>query len=196
MSFRDMIDGGGMGRSGDKFEGGPFSAILNALGVKPLGYNKRQEAMQAGARPRPSYVGRPSSSGTAAPAGGPPLGAFDPAGAPSAGTIEQHRTSYNQKVAEDQARMFDMTQGAPMVGSSPRMGQMTAQGLPQPPKPPDGYGPPLGSQPGAPNYTLPMPAPPPGPRVGAVSPAGTPYSQEELAIAQYLMSRGALGPQR
>lgn len=177
MSLRDMFDGGGMGRSGDKFEGGPFSAILNALGVKPLGYHKRQEAMRAGARPRPSYIGRPSSSGAAAPAG-PPLGSFDPAGAPSAGTIERHRTSYNQQVADDQARMFDMTQGAPIAGAAPnRMGAMTARGLPE------YVGPPLGSQPGAPRFTLPVQGP------ANMTPA-------EMEIAQYLASRGALGPRR
>lgn len=31
-SFRDMIDGGGAGRSGDRFEDGPLSGLLNALG--------------------------------------------------------------------------------------------------------------------------------------------------------------------
>lgn len=35
--LKDMLDGGGAGRSGAKFEGGPFSNALNSLGVKPLG---------------------------------------------------------------------------------------------------------------------------------------------------------------
>jgi hypothetical protein len=35
--LKDMFDGGGAGRSGAKFEGGPFSNALNSLGVKPLG---------------------------------------------------------------------------------------------------------------------------------------------------------------
>lgn len=35
--LKDMVDGGGAGRSGAKFEGGPFSGALNAMGVKPLG---------------------------------------------------------------------------------------------------------------------------------------------------------------
>jgi len=36
-NFGDMIDGGGMGQSGSKFEGGPFSGMLNSLGVRPYG---------------------------------------------------------------------------------------------------------------------------------------------------------------
>jgi len=47
---RDMIDGGGAGRSGDTFQGGPFSGMLNAMGVRPAGYQERQEAAAAAAR--------------------------------------------------------------------------------------------------------------------------------------------------
>ncbi len=36
-SLVDMFDGGGMGRSGSKFEGGPFSGMMNSLGVSPYG---------------------------------------------------------------------------------------------------------------------------------------------------------------
>jgi len=35
--IKDMFDGGGMGRSGATFEGGPLSGAMNGLGVKPLG---------------------------------------------------------------------------------------------------------------------------------------------------------------
>jgi len=45
-SLRDMVDGGGAGRSGDKFVGGLRSGLLNAIGVRPLGYNQRQAEMQ------------------------------------------------------------------------------------------------------------------------------------------------------
>jgi hypothetical protein len=41
----DLIDGGGAGRSGNQFEGGLLSDILNALGVRPLGFRERQEEM-------------------------------------------------------------------------------------------------------------------------------------------------------
>ena len=36
--------GGGPGRYGDTFQGGPFSGALNAVGVRPAGYRARQEA--------------------------------------------------------------------------------------------------------------------------------------------------------
>jgi hypothetical protein len=42
----DMMDGGGRGMAGDTFQGGPFSGLLNALGVRPRGYDARQAAMQ------------------------------------------------------------------------------------------------------------------------------------------------------
>jgi hypothetical protein len=42
LSLRDMFDGGGAGKSGDTFQGGPFSGMLNTMGVKPLGYYARQ----------------------------------------------------------------------------------------------------------------------------------------------------------
>lgn len=41
-NFRDMIDGGGAGRSGDRFEGGLLSDALNASGIRPAGYRARQ----------------------------------------------------------------------------------------------------------------------------------------------------------
>ena len=41
---RDMVDGGGPGRYGDRFQGGPFSGLLNAVGARPAGYRARQEA--------------------------------------------------------------------------------------------------------------------------------------------------------
>jgi hypothetical protein len=40
-AFRDMINGGGAGMEGPRFEGGPISGLLNTIGVKPLGYNDR-----------------------------------------------------------------------------------------------------------------------------------------------------------
>jgi hypothetical protein len=40
-ALRDMLDGGGRGQYGDTFQGGPLSGLLNAIGVRPLGYNDR-----------------------------------------------------------------------------------------------------------------------------------------------------------
>ena len=42
---RDMTDGGGAGRYGDTFEGGPISGLLNDVGVRPHGYRARQNRM-------------------------------------------------------------------------------------------------------------------------------------------------------
>ena len=52
----DLIDGGGAGRAGNEFEGGLLSDILNALGVRPRGFEERQERMASVmpmARPAP-----------------------------------------------------------------------------------------------------------------------------------------------
>ena len=42
----DMFNGGGAGASGQRFEGGFLSGLLNDLGIKPMGYRDRMEAMQ------------------------------------------------------------------------------------------------------------------------------------------------------
>lgn len=51
LGLMDMIDGGGMGRAGQTFEGGPLSGFLNALGIRPQGYEERLS--QARPMPRP-----------------------------------------------------------------------------------------------------------------------------------------------
>jgi len=38
---RDFFDGGGLGRSGDRFVGGGMSMLANALGIRPMGYQQR-----------------------------------------------------------------------------------------------------------------------------------------------------------
>ena len=69
LGLMDMIDGGGMGRSGSEFEGGPFSGFLNALGIRPQGYEAR---MEAEAMPRylagPAPMTRPEYMPMAGPA--------------------------------------------------------------------------------------------------------------------------------
>lgn len=70
LGLMDMIDGGGMGRAGSEFEGGPFSGLLNALGIRPRGYFDRmeeQEAMSA-LLPRPAPMTQPERM----PMAGPP----------------------------------------------------------------------------------------------------------------------------
>ena len=57
-SFRDALDGGGAGRSGPTFEGGPLSGLLNTIGVRPLGYRDRQQ--EPAPMPRPAPRPRPA----------------------------------------------------------------------------------------------------------------------------------------
>lgn len=61
FGLMDMIDGGGMGRAGSEFEGGPLSGLLNALGIRPQGYADRMEAEQAmpALLPRPAPAASP-----------------------------------------------------------------------------------------------------------------------------------------
>jgi hypothetical protein len=40
--IRDMFDGGGAGKAGPTFQGGQYSGLLNALGVRPRGFRDRQ----------------------------------------------------------------------------------------------------------------------------------------------------------
>lgn len=66
----DMLDGGGMGRSGQTFEGGPLSGLMNALGIRPMGYADRLQDARPMARPA-SFGG--AGSATPAPPLPPPI---------------------------------------------------------------------------------------------------------------------------
>lgn len=62
----DMRDGGGKGRAGDTFQGGPFSGLLNTVGVRPAGYRQRLEgnlAPQTSLRPQMRPAGLLGGSG-------------------------------------------------------------------------------------------------------------------------------------
>jgi len=50
-ALMDMINGGGRGRSGLRFEGGPLSSIANTIGIKPMGYAEYLAAQRPRARP-------------------------------------------------------------------------------------------------------------------------------------------------
>jgi hypothetical protein len=65
---RDMFDGGGYGKSGDTFKGGGYSGLLNALGIRPMGYADRQSAPTAAPAPSGgSYMPRMPMQPTAQP---------------------------------------------------------------------------------------------------------------------------------
>ena len=70
-AFVDMFDGGGMNTSGDTFQGGPFSNMLNMAGVAPYGYNRPRTYAQAGMENRPTGL-PPSTNVTNLGAGNPP----------------------------------------------------------------------------------------------------------------------------
>ena len=64
---RDFFDGGGLGRSGDRFVGGPYSMLANALGIRPMGYQQR--AIDAAVASASRSVGSmPQAPATPAPA--------------------------------------------------------------------------------------------------------------------------------
>ena len=72
---RDFFDGGGLGRSGDTFVGGPISILANLLGIRPMGYNDRDRVGQrAGMGAFGSGVLRPTQSVTGALTSGYNLG--------------------------------------------------------------------------------------------------------------------------
>jgi hypothetical protein len=57
--LRDMFDGGGRQQSGDTFKGGGYSGLLNALGIRPMGFVDRQNTPTAAPAPSSgSYVPR------------------------------------------------------------------------------------------------------------------------------------------
>ena len=60
---RDMVDGGGFGRTGPTFQGGPLGGLLGALlnsgGVRPMGYQERLGSVRPQMRPpmsAPAYT--------------------------------------------------------------------------------------------------------------------------------------------
>ena len=65
---RDFFDGGGLGQSGDRFRGTPYSLLANALGIKPMGYQQR--AIDAAVADASRSVGSmPQAPATPAPSG-------------------------------------------------------------------------------------------------------------------------------
>jgi hypothetical protein len=78
LNFIDMINGGGMGAAGDKFEGGGLLSMLgNALGIAPYGSREREAQLKAMAEGSASM-----SAQGAAPAAGPVKRASEMATAP------------------------------------------------------------------------------------------------------------------
>ena len=64
LGLLDMLDGGGPGRAGSTFEGGPLSGLLNLLGIRPMGYADRMAQAPAASPMAPA----PTGGGMAPPA--------------------------------------------------------------------------------------------------------------------------------
>jgi|14BtaG_2_1085337.scaffolds.fasta_scaffold05073_4 hypothetical protein len=78
--FRDMFDGGGMGHSANAF-GGPLGGLLNALGIRPMGYTEPEKPTPAMLAAKRAGI-RPS---TTPPRARPPMPAAMPGVLPTAG---------------------------------------------------------------------------------------------------------------
>lgn len=61
LGLIDMLDGGGAGRAGQTFEGGPLSNFLNDIGIRPMGYQDRLSA----ARLMPQPMSTPTTMASA-----------------------------------------------------------------------------------------------------------------------------------
>lgn len=68
LGLKDMLDGGGAGKTGDTFEGGALSELLNSLGIRPVGFGRRQADPDPGSMMGPPMAPTLSTSGPAAPA--------------------------------------------------------------------------------------------------------------------------------
>jgi len=75
LGLIDMLNGGGAGRAGSTFEGGPLSGLLNSLGIHPMGYQDRLAAAQA--MPRPPMMAPAMAMPATAPAQ-PPANIYGP----------------------------------------------------------------------------------------------------------------------
>jgi len=117
---RDFFDGGGLGQSGDRFRGSPYSLLANALGIKPMGYQQR--AIDAAVADASRSVGSmPQAPATpAAPlriAAGTPTAGYEPAPF----TSEQPLSSYLTRFDSTNITMplTSMSQAAPAFPTAP-----------------------------------------------------------------------------
>jgi hypothetical protein len=152
----DMIDGGGAGRAGNEFEGGLLSEVLNALGIRPRGFEERQERM-ASVTPMPRRPAMPAADTryqpqpAAAPMSTQP-GYFSPAGpqalptvgapnrdfgiVPTQSSIERYMTEYG--ITPEQLGAPTMSD-APMLpqpdmARGPLVGYLPQAGMPNDPR--------------------------------------------------------------
>ena len=116
---RDFFDGGGLGRSGDRFVGGPMSMLANALGIRPMGYQQR--AIDAAVASASRSVGSmPQAPATPAPAA---------AEEPLRGTAGTFTAAYEMPLtAMSQAAPSELTSPMSSTPLQPVLGAPTVTG--------------------------------------------------------------------
>lgn len=67
----DMFNGGGRGASGDTFQGGILSGLLNAIGIRPIGFSRTQQPQMTEGEVR-AQMGNAPSVMAPSPASAPP----------------------------------------------------------------------------------------------------------------------------
>lgn len=129
INARDMVDGGGAGRSGQRFEGGILADIANALGFKPAGYRERLES----ARPAQRQTAQPTAF--SAPPAAPSATAStvgDLLTSNGGGLAEQRQAggasvampSLGMLLSSDADRMAAQGQNVPFSAPFPTLGDM------------------------------------------------------------------------
>lgn len=131
LSFLDMIDGGGAGQAGDQFEGGPLSGLLNMLGIRPRGYEDRQNQptmtpqmrppMGLGEFTPPIETRRPDGIGaTPATAYVPPSGPVTPSSTYDDAYMSYLRNALTPQSSYDEAGIYNapISTQAPMLNNT------------------------------------------------------------------------------
>ena len=129
LDFLDMIDGGGAGRMGDKFEGGGLFSALGNLVASPYG-SQDEERRKA----RMAFYGSDNIGGAPTAAPSPVRTAGSMAPAPVAPPTEQERYNGNPPLdysppAQSPLEMFGGMDPAP-YSSEPQYGGRGSVGMP------------------------------------------------------------------
>ena len=118
--IRDMFDGGGAGKAGPTFQGGQYSGLLNALGVRPRGFRDRQAGILERQQAAPTTMAGAMGGGSAVPAvtAAPPVTAQTPSGPiysfPYQGTGATPATAYQPFVGARTPAVDDIYAPPPM----------------------------------------------------------------------------------
>ena len=127
LDFLDRFDGGGMGQSGDRFEGGGLLSLLSNLAADPYGSEDKARMASRKAFYGAQDIGGPAASPAAAPAMGP---------APAA--MNNNQAAAARPAPPTDAQRFGMNPPAPYsaapvnVGAPPSYMQPSSMPMPGP----------------------------------------------------------------